>query len=264
MPRFPSKSGFTLLELIVSIVILTLIVLMASQIFTSSTSAIERGSDDALLDEAARFVLDNLQTDISQALIRTNVPFRIDSANGERLYFVSTATRRQNIGNPRDLAPVQIRTMQRLEHTAKLNYRIIFEYLGNTQGNTKDARKNLIEQSRYYNETENLAYLQENKKYTEPLEDVRGLTDQAALTFIKFRINGDSSSNTEGLPKATDLPRYIDIIIGLTSANEMRQAMRIYETQGNSAALAHLADHERIYTRRIFVPNIGTTILDYK
>lgn len=250
-----ARGGFTLLELMVSLVILTLVVLMISRIFTTSTSAVSRGSDDALLDEAARFVLDNLQTDISQALIRTNAPFRVDSVSvGDALYFISTATRRETLGMPRDLAPVQIRSKQRLDLVAALNRRVIFEYIGNSQANTQTARKNLIRQSGYYDGAK--PSFGPNREYTEELEDADGLTAQAVLTFMNFRINGKEVNGS--------LPRFVDVIIGLSSAGDMRQAMRIYKTRGNDEAEEFLARHERVYTRRIYIPNLGTSLLEFK
>ncbi|QBG46187.1 prepilin-type N-terminal cleavage/methylation domain-containing protein [Verrucomicrobia bacterium S94] len=255
MPPRSSRNGFTLLELMVSLVILTLVVLMISRIFTTSTSAVTRGSHDALLDEAARFVLDNLQTDISQALIRTNVPFRVDSVSvGDALYFISTATRRQLLGMPRDLAPVQIRSRQSLDLVSALNRRVVFEYIANSQVGTQAARKNLIRQSDYYDGTK--PDFQSDREYTEELEDADGLTAQAVLTFMNFRINGNQSNSAP--------PRFVDIIIGLCSANDMRQAMRIYKTRGDDEAEYFLAIHERVYTRRIHIPNLGTSLLEFE
>ncbi|MDZ8117873.1 PulJ/GspJ family protein [Pontiella agarivorans] len=255
MPPRSSRRGFTLLELMVSLVILSLVVLMISRIFTTSTSAVTRGGDDALLDEAARFVLDNLQTDISQALVRTNAPFRVDSVSvGDALYFVSTATRRQILGTPRDLAPVQIRSKQSLDLVSALNRCVVFEYIANVQTGTQTARKNLIRQSGYYNGTK--PDFRSDREYTEELKDADGLTAQAVLTFMNFRINGNESNAPQ--------PRFVDVIIGLSSARDMRQAMRIYATRGNDETEHFLATHEQVYTRRIYLPNLGTSLLEFE
>ncbi|MEI6892661.1 MAG: prepilin-type N-terminal cleavage/methylation domain-containing protein [Pontiella sp.] len=264
MIKFRSRKGFTLLEVLVSMVILTLIVLMLSHLFRAGSTAMERSNDDALLDEAARLILDTLQTDISQALIRTNVPFRVETISvGDALYLVSTAVRRPSESNPRDTAPFLIRSMQRRGLVWSLNRRAIFEYPAGATGGNHNARKNLIQQSNYYR-AEKVKMSSQAWEYTEPLEDTAGLTAQAVLTFMQFRINGDSNSNRSGLPLPTDLPRFIDVVIGLTAANDMRQAMRLYDSKSEDDALTHLAQYERVYTRRIFVPNRGTTRLEFK
>jgi prepilin-type N-terminal cleavage/methylation domain-containing protein len=73
----PHKAGFTLLEIIVSISILALMALMISRIFNDSTRAVEQGKGQSLIDGTARLLLDYIEQDVSQALIRTNVAFRV-------------------------------------------------------------------------------------------------------------------------------------------------------------------------------------------
>lgn len=258
-----SKRGFTLLEALVSIAILAMIAVMISRIFISSSSAVQRGNSDVLLDEAARYVLDNIQTDVCQSLIRTNVPFRVERVSvGDALYFSSTAIRRPTLGNPRDIAPVMIRSMYSTDLASALNRRVVFEYSSNVQNNSNTARKNLAAQSDFYR-TKRIR-LRSDQYYSEPLKDLEGLTAQAVLTFMEFRINGNPLSNRNGLPQPEDLPRFVDVVIGFASANDMRQAMRIYGSQSQPAAETYLANHERVYSRRVFMPNTGTTGLDFQ
>lgn len=254
------KTGFTLMELLVSMTILLLLALMISRIFNTGSFAIRTGSNDALLDETARFVLDNLEADISQSLIRTNIPFRVEQVSvGDALYFISTAIRRTVQENPRDTAPIQLRTMATQNINSTLNRRITVEYKSGT-GNVT----NLVEQSDYYRSQKIAIQSSGRRMYTEPLTDIDGFTQQAVLTFMDIHINGDSASNRNiGLPSTTDLPRFVDIKIGLTAANEMRHAMRLHQNNPASAD-AHLSENERVYTRRIFLPNIGTTQLSFK
>ncbi|MDF7825579.1 prepilin-type N-terminal cleavage/methylation domain-containing protein [Pontiellaceae bacterium B12227] len=252
------QQGFTLLELIVSITILTLIALMLSRIFTASSRAVNQGRGQSLLDETARLMLDTMETDISQALIRTNVPFRVDQISAkDALYCISPAIRRRQETNPRDTAPVQFRSVPRQQLIQELNLRARFEYATGATEPSNTARRKLIAQSDIY-QAEALELIGD-ADYTEALEDLNGITDHAALTFMDFRINGDSGSNRSGtdLPLATDLPRYLDVIIGLASARDVRQAMRIHSAQDASAAADYLEKRERIYTRRIFMPNSG-------
>lgn len=258
------QKGFTLLEVVVSITILALLVLMISRIFITSSDAVRRGSSDALLDEAARFVLDNLQTDISQALVRTNVPFRVDDVSvGDALYCISTAIRRPTERNPRDTAPIQVRSKKSIYLVSDLNRRVVFEYEAIISIDSDKARQKLIIQSNYYHEDKSKITDKGKKEYTEALPNSERLTNQAVLTFLKFRINGKSTSNRSGLPQLNDLPRFVDVIIGLAAANDMRQAMRLYESQSETEAVDYLSNHERVYTRRIHFPNVGINRLTF-
>ena len=258
------QQGFTLLELIVSITILTLIALMLSRIFTESSRAVDQGRGQSLLDETARLMLDNMETDISQSLIRTNVPFRISTVSvGDALYCISTAIRRRLETNPRDTAPVQFRSIQTQKLEPSLNRRAAFKYASGATGTTDNARKNLIAQSDVYQAT-GMRLIGE-AQYTEALEELNGITDHATLTFMDFRINSNSNSNwtATALPTQTDMPRFIDVIIGLSSADDTRQAMRIHSAKGPAAAADYLERREHIYTRRIFLPNAGLSRITF-
>lgn len=261
-PRRRQK-GFTLLEVVVSIAILALMVLMISLVFNTGSRAVRRGSVDALLDDTARFVFDNLQTDISQALVRTNIPLRVESISSmDTLYFISTAVRRQQETNLRDTAPVQVRGMKRMKMVSQLNQRVVFEYPTGTTQNSDNARVKMIEQSDFYRSGK--INLGGEMEYTEPMLNSERLTAQAVLTFMEFRINGDSSSNISGLPQVDDLPRFVDVVIGLTAANDMLQAMRLYDRDGQSSAEDYLGKNEQVYTRRIFFLNTGITGLTFE
>ena len=255
------QQGFTLLELIVSISILALMALLISRIFTESSRAVDQGRGQALLDETARLMLDSMETDISQALIRTNVPFRVSTVSiGDALYCISTAVRRGNETNPRDTAPVRFRSIRTAELVQSLNRRAAFEFAsGATQSDSDKSRRALIRQSNVYRAKS--INLGGTRDYNERLTETDGISDHAALTSMTFHINGDLDSNrtiTETLPTQTDMPRFVDVIIGLVTADEMRQAMRIHSSNSTKAT-DYLDRRERIYTRRIFMPNTGLT-----
>lgn len=259
------QRGFTLLELVVSITILTLIALMISRIFSDSSRAVRQGRTQAMLDESARLILDAMATDISQALIRTNIPFRVSTVSvGDSLYCVSTAIRRGQDDNPRDTAPVQFRSIQTQELEWSLNRRATFKYADGAASHTDTGRRELIKQSNTYR-APSIA-VDGTRDFTEKLKDLSGITEQAMLSFLDFRINGDFDSNRSAtaLPQVADRPRYVDVILGLTSAADLRQAMRLYSAQGADAASDFLEPREQIYTRRIFLPNAGLSRINLK
>lgn len=247
-----TKVGFTLLELLVSIAILAMLAVMITGVFSTSSDAITRGRAEAALDEAARFILDAIEVDLSQALIRTNVPFRVDTVSiGDALYCVSPGVRRMEETNPRDCAPIRFRSSKRIKLVSALNRRAVFEYAAGATGSNAEALLDLIAQSNYRN-VERVP-TQGSVEFTEPIESMSGTAQYAFLTFLDFRING-----LEATPAETS-PRFVDIVLGLASARDTRHAMRLYESGASTAALAYLAERERVYTRRIYMPNRAFT-----
>ena len=260
-----SKYGFTLLEVLISITILALMTVMISRLFSGSSRAVEQGQGQALLDETARLVLDYIEQDISQALIRTNVAFRIQSQVdlNDSIYLISTGIRRQLETIPRDTAPMRIQTAQAPTNPS-WNRHIEIQSPDDSASNIK----NLIEHSDYYfsnpdqttsdfflihNQTSEMAL--QNPLYTQPLE--QELENHAVLTFMKFSANGDSNSNNSnstGQPNFADMPRFIDVTIGLIFSTDLQIAIR-------RNSLNHVENNEVIYTRRIFMRNTGTESL---
>ncbi len=254
-----NRVGFTLLEIIISITLLVLIALMMSRVFNESTKAVNRGSDQLVLDDTARMLLDAFEQDISQALIRTNVAFRIypDSRDGT-LYFVSTAVRKQNADIPRDTAPLRISSLNS-ETDSLWNRYINLETAGDTAGNTSSAIRNLINHSDYYitNRISSAADVGKTSDAIQSINYTRAASNQlknhAVLTFLDFRINGDPDwipNALEGLAAGKNSPRFIDVSIGLIPARSMKIAIR-----RNTSS--YIRKNENIYTRRIYMMNQG-------
>jgi prepilin-type N-terminal cleavage/methylation domain-containing protein len=273
--------GFTLLEVVVSISILALMAIMISRIFSESTRAVDQGHGKALLDESARYLLDNIEQDIGQALVRTNVPFRVHSVSvGDALYFISPGVRRIETTNPRDTAPLRLGSAQRISSSnglvPALNRYVKFEYSTGATEASANAVEKLIRQSDVYAAPAVQAPRADfvamssgdginhsDRPYTEYLEAIDGLSDHACLTFMDFLINGNSGSNygDSRLPDVADMPRFVDVAIGLVSAKDLQQAMRLHAAQGSGAADDFLKKNEQVYTRRIHLRNTGTEAL---
>jgi prepilin-type N-terminal cleavage/methylation domain-containing protein len=266
MARVKNNLGFTLLEIMVSITILTLIVLMISRIFSSSTQAVERGKNQTLLDETARMLLDVIEQDISQALIRTNVAFRVQSINdNDALYFISTGVRRQSPTLQRDTAPMRLQA----EHGTRVdapnwNWSVMMRSPDNSAGNTSRGIRNLIQQSDYYYSidmqsapdfipihTPAAEMPTAERKYTHPIET--GMNTHAVLTFMELTVNADPDWNgnaPDGSPDLANMPRFIDVTIGLIASKDMQLAIL-------RDSPAQVENNERIYARRIFMRNTG-------
>ena len=74
-------AGFTLAELLVSIVVLVIIVFMASQLMTNATAITRTGNKHFDTDTAARVVLDRMAVDFAQMVKRTDVDYYIKQPN---------------------------------------------------------------------------------------------------------------------------------------------------------------------------------------
>ena len=70
-------AGFTVAELLVSIVVLVIIVFMASQLMTSATAITRSGNKHFDTDTEARSVLDRMALDFAQMLKRTDVDYYV-------------------------------------------------------------------------------------------------------------------------------------------------------------------------------------------
>lgn len=255
--RHASRAGFTLLEIVVSITLLALMALLLARVFSESDRAVRQGKDQASLDETARLLLDLIEQDVSQALVRTNVAFRVGTTTdpNDTLYFISTGMRRQHERIPRDTAPMRIYAKNGGTGWSRS---LAVQSPGNASGGSLATLKNLAQYSDYYfkNMDEALpdfggATGMVEGEYTEQLGST--LEDHAVLTLLEFTVNGDPSwpSNPTGPPDPANMPRFVDVAIGLVSSAEMNTAIRKNAPQ-------HYLDREQVFTRRIFMRNTGT------
>ncbi len=72
-----SRGGFTIAELLVSVFVVTIIILMVSQLMTSATAITRTGSKHIDTDTQARVVLDRMAVDFAQMLKRTDVDYYV-------------------------------------------------------------------------------------------------------------------------------------------------------------------------------------------
>src|SRR6266576_6474732 len=74
--------GFTLAELLVSVLVVAIIILMATQLMTSSTAITRTGNKHIDTDTMARAVLDRMTLDFAQMLKRTDVDYYVKQPSG--------------------------------------------------------------------------------------------------------------------------------------------------------------------------------------
>jgi prepilin-type N-terminal cleavage/methylation domain-containing protein len=271
------KRGFTLLEIMVSITILALMALMISRIFSETTRAVGRGKNQALLDATARQLLDVLEQDISQAVIRTNLAFRVHAIdNTDALYFVSTAVRRNNETLPRDTGPVQLRILSRNEQAPDLHLSVLSKQADASSIINAKELSNLLRLSDcYYTLPVQTAgdfepihgtrtMEQREIEYTTPAEENRETENHAVISFMDITINHNPESNRNSdLPvDIRDVPRFADVAIGLVASTDMEKAIQLHTAQGQDKAWDYLEQHEHIYTRRIYMRNTGIAPLN--
>jgi len=73
--RWRARDGFTLAEMLISIVVITLIILMVGQLMSSATAVTRTGNKHIDTDTAARVVLDRMAVDFAKMLKRTDADY---------------------------------------------------------------------------------------------------------------------------------------------------------------------------------------------
>jgi len=76
--------GFTLVELLISIVVVTIIVLMVGQLMSNATAVTRTGNKHIDTDTQARIVLDRIAVDFAKMLKRTDIDYYIKAFAGYR------------------------------------------------------------------------------------------------------------------------------------------------------------------------------------
>lgn len=277
MSRPSSKSGFTLLEIMLSITLLALMAVMILQVFSAGSRAVRLGKNQTLLDEAARNLLDVLERDITQALIRTNVPFRVETIESDpfnSLYWVTAGVRRNLQTIPRDFAPMRIQVSK----TAEWNQSLVLDRPNWSAGSGASHRSRLAAQSDYYFSPTNTAAADftgvergnsmytTTRTYTDALDAFS--TQYAMLTTFRIIVNGepawDGNAGAAGTPDPDNMPAFADLRIGLTPSTIVRRARRLAEAGQTETGRDLIIQNEQLYTRRVLMPNTGITGLDFQ
>src|SRR5215471_8736684 len=78
------RGGFTLMELLVSLVVMTIIVLMVAQVMNNAAATARTGNKHIDTDTQARIVLDRMAMDFRKMLKRTDIDYYIKAPLGYR------------------------------------------------------------------------------------------------------------------------------------------------------------------------------------
>jgi prepilin-type N-terminal cleavage/methylation domain-containing protein len=76
------RGGFTLVELLVSVVVLVIIIFMVSQLMSSATAITQTGNKHIDTDTQARVVFDRMALDFAQMLKRTDIDYYVKQRSG--------------------------------------------------------------------------------------------------------------------------------------------------------------------------------------
>src|SRR6266576_818112 len=77
-----TRGGFTLAELLVSVVVLVIVIFMVAQLMSSTAAITRTGNKHIDTDSQARAVLDRMALDFAQMLKRTDVDYYVKQRNG--------------------------------------------------------------------------------------------------------------------------------------------------------------------------------------
>lgn len=282
------QQGFSLLEVMVSVAILSIIVLMLGNIFTGTTKAVHTGTDRVMLDRSATLILEAFETRLSTAAVRTNLAFLVrqgDGGQNEFLYYNSAHRKAVRSIAPQRFQPVQRSAPDWLGSETSEN-RILKAVYAKTGGggssSPKMAKTKSISAIYYkdgnpkpefasYSPNENMETNSLTYTFPLPIHLDSGAKSVACLSFIHFAINGDSSGNQTsnqdaalpaGILSNGDMPRFVDITIGLISSQNLEMALRIGRTD-QARSRQYIDNHLRIYTRRAHIRNRGADQLEF-
>jgi prepilin-type N-terminal cleavage/methylation domain-containing protein len=283
---FKSRNGFTLLEILISVVILALIALMMTRIFSDSTRAVELGKNQTVLDETARRLLDMIEQNVSQALIRENVAFQVHPIMGnDALYFISTGIQQHSELFSRETSPMRLQAGH-IDPTAEpqaTNWNKIVSISSpyDSTGSQADNFRNLILQSDYYqlNAVRSLpdfkpvnsaAATMTTRDYDYTYPAIPDMGDHAVLTFLDITVNADENRSFSPAedgsaypPGKNKIPTFLDVSIGLTTSADMRLAMQMNKAGKSKRGIRQIEKNEQVYTRRIFMRNTGIQALNF-
>jgi pilin/secretion family protein with methylation motif len=80
--RFKRFGGFTLMELLVSILVITIVILMVAQVMSNAAATARTGNKHIDTDTEARVVLDRMAVDFAKILKRTDVDYYVKAPIG--------------------------------------------------------------------------------------------------------------------------------------------------------------------------------------
>src|SRR5438045_9761992 len=77
-----TRGGFTIVELLVSVVVLVIIIFMVSQLMSSTAAVMRTGNKHIDTDTQARVVFDRMALDFAQMLKRTDIDYYVKQRSG--------------------------------------------------------------------------------------------------------------------------------------------------------------------------------------
>src|SRR5213075_3207644 len=77
-----TRGGFTLVELLVSVVVLVIVIFMVSQLMSSTSAVTRTGNKHIDTDTQARVVFDRMALDFAQMVKRTDVDYYVKQRSG--------------------------------------------------------------------------------------------------------------------------------------------------------------------------------------
>src|SRR5213592_3937368 len=77
-----ARGGFTLVELLVSVVVLLIVIFMVSQLMSSTSAVTRTGNKHIDTDTQARVVFDRMALDFAQMLKRTDIDYYVKQRSG--------------------------------------------------------------------------------------------------------------------------------------------------------------------------------------
>lgn len=229
-----TSAGFTLIEIMISLMLLIVISAMMSDVFSGSSNAVtnaNRRSDSGL---QARVALDLIARELEGALISTNLQMA-SLAGGEDVRFFSTASSL----HANQSASTSVRSFMPVRYYADGS---------NTLYRWYESPTDLSSIASYYI----------GKDWTDASPPTAGKSSDVLLDYVtqfKVLVNGQGDTDRyEYVPGSTNVvtaPVYADVIIGVLGDKDVETARQLKLSFSDP----FVRERERLYTTRVYFRN---------
>jgi prepilin-type N-terminal cleavage/methylation domain-containing protein len=251
--------AFTLVELLAAMAVLSVLLLICSNIFSSSVRAWNLGATYVEQSAAVRTVLRTVATDFSMATASTSMVFRAErtgkyalpnlygrpNSHTYDLHFVAMDGFKLTWGNPDDVTPVHYFVQPYPEDPTR--YQLCYVV----------ANWNLANLKRVYQQP-----AQTSLRWPARIDNFVGMPNQSLTTNITlidnvsaFKVMVDGSdatwqSDVNAVPLHA-LPRFVDIYLGLLSEQNARKAALL----SGPAQASFVTQNEKRFVQRVYFMN---------
>jgi hypothetical protein len=264
------RHGFTVLELLVAMIVLMVIVMLMTRVFSETSLLWQRGARQIQAAMEGRVIMDMIVRDMTQAIADDIVTFKSDSGGARDIRYGVPSVYGALVDSVCFVGLVHTADRDNYRRTAN-QFAIFVAPMLNEQGGVMTNRYRLVRgrrtRSMYNTETHrtiNSAYANTNwwaefrdmdmtdSGFGTPVETIA--ENVAAFELWTYDNNQQVINSYDSGFNGNKLPLWVDVYLELLSENDAIKMADLW-TQNSAAASDFLSLNARRYTTRIFFPN---------